>query len=334
MYKIDKYIDKLLHNNEKSKYVKKLAEKIIDNLYMSMHGGGNGIIDGNLKSLFDYIDKKIQNKTQTSTKNKYMVILYGPPSSGKNIARKIACNKIKINFDEQITEKEIFDTFIDSGVDEIIIEYKENSTDTTVFDKLKEAYKKKASIKTPDETDNDFIKKNIVDIASESFRIYGKHKIKSDAVSEMVKFLSVFLNMNLFIETASWYGEYWNNFLNVMSYYKYIPLVIYPFTTHSELLYDRSISRGISEYRFLQHDGNFGIKSMAEKAKNNFKNVVKDIKSIYVEDTYILVYNTELEQKVFANINNFIFLDPIEEIYSLKTIKSGNINFTNNIITN
>jgi hypothetical protein len=47
------------------------------------------------------------------------VILYGPPASGKTFARKLACKEIKNTFGETLSEDEIFNSFIDTGIDEI-----------------------------------------------------------------------------------------------------------------------------------------------------------------------------------------------------------------------
>jgi hypothetical protein len=336
MHKIDKYTYKFNHSHtmyEKSRYIKKMAEKIGEQLDIMNGGDSNesGIIDGNLKSLFDYIQAQIPDiiLEGNNTKNKYLVILYGPPSSGKNIARKIACNKIKTVFDEKISLNNIFDSFIDSGVDDIIYQYKKSSSDLKVSKKLKDIFDDFAKDSNQENISEEFIKTNIAKIAEQSYRVYSKNKKKSDAVSEVIKFLSIFLNLNLFIETASWNSEYWNNFLSLLSYYNYIPIVIYPFTDQSDLLFHRNIKRGMKEYRFLQNEGNYGIKKIAENAKDKFKNVIKDIKSIYIENSYLLVYDTDLDDTAFDNIKNMMFTSDtqITEIYSLTTKITGNISF-------
>lgn len=347
MYKIDKYINKLSNNDaNKNKYVKKLAQNIVKILNTEMSGGGEKkIIDEDLESLFEHIKEKIKDK-DTKTKNKYMVILYGPPSSGKTLARKIACRKIKEEFSEEnFTEKQIFNSFIDSGVDEIIYDFV--SKDQTDQKSTQELMKEKYGTINKNITESDIkqlVKENIVNIAENSFEEYKKNKTKGDSISDMVKFLSVFLGMNLFIETASWNSNYWNKFLGAFESYGYIPIVIYPFTTKSELLYNRSIDRGIKEYRFLTYDR---IKTMAEQAKDNFMSAINNIRLIYTKDLYVFVYDTHVLKNTYESINEFKFdninfnvndsnenknenknENEIKVLYTLKTSISGSTDFT------
>ena len=49
-----------------------------------------------LSSVLDYAKNRYECTENKKTDKKYFVILYGPPASGKTIARKLACTYIKI----------------------------------------------------------------------------------------------------------------------------------------------------------------------------------------------------------------------------------------------
>ena len=72
-----------------------------------------------IESILNYINQHV-NCAMNTTKNKYFVICYGPPASGKSIARKIACNLIKNIYNDETDISTIIASFIDTGVDDII----------------------------------------------------------------------------------------------------------------------------------------------------------------------------------------------------------------------
>ncbi len=266
-------------------------------------------------SFLKYIENKYncQGKNKI-TKNKYLVILYGPSSSGKSLARKIATNIIKTSFNETINEKELYDTFMDTGVDELTYdkEFVDNNKSITVLEKLKkvfENYIKDNNIKLTNNNKYDIIHNNIDKLIEQSINpIYMKHrKDKMDNLSELLLFLASFLNKNIFFEVATANIDYIYKILAFLDWYNYIPILIYPFTYETNLLYKRSIDRGIKEGRFLKCSGIYSLEWQIEKNINIFnKFLLKEFPNKY--KTCILYrYNTDLNNNDYQSINNFIF---------------------------
>ncbi|AGC02343.1 hypothetical protein H012_gp106 [Acanthamoeba polyphaga moumouvirus] len=157
-YKLQKYLDKI-NQEPKSIYLRKISYYLnrIDNI--------NGLQVGGLKlhdfnSLMDYLQQSY-SKVTTQTNKKYLVILYGPPASGKSISRYIACHWIKNLFEEPSNIEDIYKSFIDTGIDDITYET-ESETGKRVIELLKENLNDKlGNDKTVENA-----KRNIEDLAS------------------------------------------------------------------------------------------------------------------------------------------------------------------------
>jgi hypothetical protein len=349
MEKIDKYIYKFRNSsNNKSVYLKKIANHINSYLYKQI-GGDNKILENNFNSLLNYIQNNISKDVidAKNTNDKYFVLLYGPPASGKTNARKIACNKIKNEYNESLSEEEILNTFIETGVDEIIYNTNYNDTNIRIQDKLKETYneellkligKKSYSDIVSGNTninDNEKIKilsndDNLNLVASKTFNIYRTGKNIANPVSDLFKFIAIFLNKNIFIESASYYKPYWKSFFELLNIYNYKPIVIYPFTENLKLLCDRNIKRSLSEYRLVSCSGNYGITSNMKNCAKSFEILKIDILNIFLSNTYnknkkILLYIYDTEN---ININDF---NSIKILYQLLLIH--NLQNINNITT-
>jgi hypothetical protein len=214
------------------------------------------------------------------TINKYIVILFGPPASGKTLARKIACYKIKKIFKEELGCEEIFNSFIDTGVDEITYKSIPKNSDKNISELLIENMKKLLE-KRDNLDEKTFIKKNINEFVTSSFKIYSENR--ADIISELLLYFSLYLNKNIFFETSSGEPIYLENLIKIFDYFNYIPILIYPYITNVEILFDRSICRGIKEGRFLEL--NFLSKSVISNLKN-----YKKIKKILIDKNNFIIY--------------------------------------------
>ena len=138
MDKINKYIKKFNGEQNQHKnigYLRKIAHYVALESNNIKGGGHNQTKSNKLYELLSYLDNKIKESRSTTvatTKNKYFIFLYGPPASGKSIARKIACGEIAnsefSNGDTPLVINNrilsiINNTFVDTGVDEIVYEF-------------------------------------------------------------------------------------------------------------------------------------------------------------------------------------------------------------------
>ena len=219
------------------------------------------------EGLISVLESKKRCAEGTMTTNKYLIILYGPPASGKSIARKIACYLIKTFFKETLSYKEIWKTFIDTNVDELTYDL-ENESNKSVKDLLLDEYRRKMAGKTDQELKDEIAcgdNNTVNTIADATFKIYKENR--ADSISETIKKMAEFLEKNIFFEIASGKSEYIKKIITDTIYYNYIPIIIYPFIDDINIIYNRSIDRGISEGRFLKKESL--IKSI-EDNKNNF----------------------------------------------------------------
>ena len=65
-----------------------------------------------LKSLF--------GNSQTNTNNKFFVICFGPPGSGKSLSKLLSIGLIKKYFETQTDISDIKNSFVDSQVDQLV----------------------------------------------------------------------------------------------------------------------------------------------------------------------------------------------------------------------
>lgn len=253
-------------------------------------------------SVLNYL--KHFDEIKTITNNKYAVVLYGSPASGKRIAKKIACKLICDHFEKsQISIKDLFDTFIDTEVDSIIYDIVD-SNNISLKDKMLDAYKQIINVSDTDVNDVNIIKSavktNIKDIVDATGKIYFLHKKEADAISEFILSYSVVANKNIFFEISSANIEYIQITLDRLKYYGYIPILIYPYINDVEILYNRAIDRGIKEGRFFTKQMlNDKIIPLFEKYPQ-----LKDIIKCY--DTYgIFQYNSDIPYDTYRSYDRF-----------------------------
>jgi hypothetical protein len=277
-----------------------------------------------IESILNYIRQHI-HCAPSNTRNKYFVICYGPPASGKSIARKIACNLIKNIYMDGEDISTILSSFIDTGIDDIIA-----STITRNSIPLK-----------------DLLKQNIKHLISgdieglrdeELHRKLEPHKILLESnqeiyfnvkkqVDEMSLLLGVFaslLGKNVFFEISRPNITYIKNLIDTVYQWKYKILFIYPYTTNYELLCYRSNRRGLTEGRIVPCEQ---IKKDIIDCKKEYDTKVKNDLLTNYKDICILHYNAELTPLDLANINNGNFkIDQNKQFYDF--FKKDNGNFT------
>lgn len=271
----------------------------------------------NNNSLFDAL-KKIDAKQFVRTKNKYAVVLYGSPASGKRIAKKIACKIICENFEPNnlMNVENIFESFVDTEVDSIIYNMNDRNN-VQIKDKMMNAYKEIIKNKTGIDVNNcelnelkSIIKDNINEIVNVTSNIYMENKKQADAMSDLIRSYSVVNSRNIFFEISSAHIEYIKIVLDGLRYYDYIPIIVYPFISNPHILYNRSIERGIKEGRFFTLTGD--EQSLDKKIKpllDNYQNL-KNIVANYAKYA-ILQYNSNIPVDVYRKFDEFNFKDNI-----------------------
>jgi hypothetical protein len=238
--------------------------------------------------------------------------LYAPPGSGKSIARKVAFKIMKDVFGEQLDYSSLERTFIDTGIDEIAYDLKLGSDVNRTQDNMKSIFIEKLNqlLGRNDITDTnlnyiltanpDILTETIVDeIVEATYSAYIISKKEADPLSDSLKLFAIYLKYNIFIETSTWDDDYWNNLLSIMSHYKYIPIVLYPFTINTDLLYKRSVARGKKEYRFLQK---ILLHNLIKKDMMDYKKLKECIKNIFSDNYYFAVYDTDIDFLLFDKI--------------------------------
>ena len=150
-------------------------------------------------------------------------------------------------------------------------------------------------------------------IADDTFKIYKDNR--ADSISETIKKMAEFLEKNIFFEIASGKSEYIKKIITDTIYYNYIPIIIYPFIDDINIIYNRSIDRGISEGRFLKKE--FLINSI-EDNKNNFivlKNMI--VNGDFGKKALIMKYDSDFEivVKEQFQLYNFTELKILEIIH-------------------
>lgn len=280
-YKLNKYTHKI-SILPKTNYIYKLSR------YITQIGG---VKLDDIDSLL-YFLKEQYNKAPNKTKNRYFVILYGPPGSGKSTSRYLSCHLIKKYFKEDLNVNSICTSFIDTGIDDIT--YEVEIDNIKVRDLLKNNLRK--HIKDNIQDKREYVKQHIDELVKTSFEIYRKHR--PDEVSELLFYFSVFLNKNIFMEISSGDTSYINNIVTSMGYYNYIPIFIYPLVKDVNILYKRAIGRGLREGRFLKCDGPYGLADKMTECLKEYENIKDTIKKR--KEYIIMQYD--------ANLPNYIFI--------------------------
>ena len=216
-----------------------------------------------IKHMIDEYEKTSKN----TTKNKYLVILYGPPSSGKTNARNHSCKLIQTYFEEK---NNINETFVNTGIDDLLNLYKINNI-------LINNYK---------------LNKTISELEKSSKLIYYYYRNKMDHLSELTIWWAIHCNSNIYFEIASGDINYIKDLIKRCNYYNYIPIICYPYTNDSELLYKRNIIRSREIGRIISHED---IKNKMNKCIESFE---------YIKNKLFQKYNNIIVASYSTNNNN------------------------------
>ncbi len=324
-YKLKKYLHKY-DIDKKDVYLNKISHIIVNmncmhNTHNNLLGGGK-INVNSVDSVLDYL-KKITENVNNVTKNKYAVVLYGSPASGKRIGKHIACKYICDYFEfinnkdqcNSLTYKKIWESFVDTEVDSIIYNLAENDGDQPIMNQMKEKYQevlKTALNKNTNDMNHDEIRKatkeKINDIVTSTSHIYFSKKAKADAISELIKSFSVAMNKNIFFEISSPNIEYIKLVYDSLKYYNYIPINIYPFIGDVNILYERAIDRGIKEGRFfLCSEGNYPLNKKITPLFENYPKVKAITDQGGYEKYLNLQYDSGLDKSDYDNFDKFNF---------------------------
>lgn len=243
------------------------------------------------------------------------------------VARKIACHIINQYFKEKLSDKDLYNTFIDTGVDELTYDVKlDNTKISTILRNLILDFLKKNNVKPDDKDILSFLNKHIKEIQPIAFKSYKENRM--DALSELLFYFSVFLNKNIFFEIATAGVEYIKSIIKSLGNYNYIPIVIYPFIQDVNIIYKRSLQRGLKEGRFLQCTGDYGLYEIIKKNITNYNSyIIKE----FIENPKFIVYryNANLKFDDFQNIDNFLFTG-LEKYQLSLSVKNNEYNIIDN----
>jgi len=282
-----------------------------------------------LSSVLDYAKNRYECTEDKKTGQKYLVILYGPPASGKTIARKLASMYIKKHFNESLSHEEIYKSFIDTGVDDLVYDayYAENpgKPDLSVKQQMintVNAYFKHQNIsddqrlvhvKENDVSGTDFTN-NVMNVNSNTYFGYRGTK-RIDDLSALLAVIATYTNHNVFFEIASPSIDYINKLIGTL-YWGYNIVFIYPHTDKYELLVERSYTRGLLEGRFVSKEILTGKAKACIDAYNTLvkkgeksdedsdsKKAIQTMYDIH-KNIMILRYDTELPE-LYSKINDY-----------------------------
>jgi hypothetical protein len=271
----------------------------------------------NVDDIMKYMKNESDCVDKNTTKNKYIVILFGPPGSGKTQAFSEACNLISTYYDEN---KEIEGTFINTGLDDLVNrthvkEYPDKTIKQVLIDNLANLIKSKMSDSKQDR--KQIIQDNISDFYSRKsdkdmrgqFDIYSLGRNAIDPISSLLLWFAVYKNKNILFETSSGNFEYVDMIVNMVRWYGYNPVIIYPYIDNLDTLYHRILDRALVEGRFLEKQI---VKSKMENSIMSFNNKIKEYKaleSIKIENIIIASYdNTTRKPEEPIKHNNLIVI--------------------------
>lgn len=301
--KIHKYIYKYI-NNPKQIYINKL------NFY-----GGKTYDGVDFNSIMEYVTEKlniiIANKSQGAPDAlKHLIMLYGPPASGKSKAKEIILNNLNIKSDD----------YIDINLDDIIGDDK--TYIKTISDLKIRASDSRIGINE--------------EIKNEATKIYFSIRNKANIVFELLLFITRLYNISLVVEVTG--GTYCSMiwWYNILSFYKskqYKITLIYPVVSNSDTIIERAEERGKKIFRFVSSDSI--IKSI-ENAKKNIKTILENKNDIF--DNIYIYYNDDpllFSTEVNSDGYNKLFDDNIIYIKENgKTNQTLNNKFMKEINTN
>jgi hypothetical protein len=271
----------------KPKYIKELKEYYMNKskkptkpTKSPKYGGGDGdedTFDGDVfDSIMKYILHKLNDKikagtgqgtTGASEKEKHLIMLYGPPASGKSIAKKIMLSKLKIGDID----------YIDINLDDII------GNDRRYKSEI-EALKKEHGNTSADPRE---------DIKERATNLYFSIRNKANLVFELLVFITRLYDISLVVEVTG--GTYcsmvwWDNILGFFKTKEYTISLIYPVVTEVDKIVSRADERGKEIFRFVSSDT---IRQSIEGAKMNIKSIIDDSRAMFRKFDNIYIYTNE-----------------------------------------
>ncbi|NBO56853.1 MAG: hypothetical protein EBU84_20170, partial [Actinobacteria bacterium] len=256
----------------KPKYVSELKKYYKNKSKMI---GGKEFDSSDFDSIMNYILDKLSNKIKNksipvvSQEQKHLIMLYGPPASGKSIAKNIMLYKLNIDSEN----------YIDINLDDIIGD--------------DETYKKTIdTLKKYDLT---------MKIEQQATEVYSNTRKKANLVFELLLFITRLYDISLVVEVT---GSslcamvWWDKILSFFKSKDYIISLIYPFVTNEETLISRAQQRGKNIYRFISDE--IMINSILGAKKNINKILEESITNALFDNIYI--YNNEDEK--FNTLSN------------------------------
>ena len=224
--------------------------------------------DSIMKYILDKLSKKIKNKpiqgVSQEKEQKHLIMLYGPPASGKSIAKKIMLSKLGINNDN----------YIDINLDDII-------GDDNKYRETIDTLKNSSEI-----TD---------DIQELAKKVYFDTRNKAKLVFELLLFITRLYDISLVVEvTGSTFCSmvWWDKILSFFKSKDYKISLIYPFVKDQDTLIKRAAERGKQIYRFISKD------TMIDSISNAKKNINRILKESIDNQRFdnIYIYNNEDEK--------------------------------------
>jgi hypothetical protein len=308
----------------KNKYFElKYLENVINMLGGALCSDTNKIQEfKNINDILSYMKQEEECVSKVSTKQKYIIILYGPPGSGKTDAFHIATKLITEHFNEN--KDNIEKTFINTGLDDlvnktILKEYPDKSVKNVLVENLKSLIiSKMSNNKKYEELTNDDKKKIINDnmdpfykqdkkqeekssLLRGQFDIYNLARNEIDPVSSLLLWFAVYLKKNIIFETSAGSFDYINTLIELVIWYNYIPIIIYPYSNNLDLIYSRILDRTLLQGRFITKS------IVSAKMKNSINNFNIEInkyknKTISRKNIIIASYNNSTRAATDDNI--------------------------------
>jgi hypothetical protein len=284
------------------KYKNKYSQLKVQKNIFNMIGGklcsatNTNIIDSNdITSLFKYLHDEYQCTKDKTTNKKYFIVLYGPPASGKTDAISEGCKLTQSIFNETQSIDDIMSSLIDTNIDNLV--YKFEDTKQKLIDQVSTKLIESQS-KTEEE---------INDISKLSFSIYKKARDIVDPISSLLIWLAVYLKKNILFETSAGSFDYVINMCNLLKYYDYIPIIIFPYISDLDILYNRSLARGMKEGRVINKDK---IRYKMTTSITDFNNINVNFLSTFqfFDDIILCSYdNTTRQKESPITYNNLIY---------------------------
>ena len=269
-YKISKYIYKYTttQNNVKLELYKKKLSRYLNN-NNNMRGGYDYTSPSDS---LRYLECILTNSNCTSIEtgqnmeqniNPYILVVYGPPASGKTTAKNLMINKFNLS-----------DNYVDINVDKFVY-------DTDQFNDF---------IKTIDLTPVKTMSIDEIDLYDPVQKLNQNYQLIRSRTAPLLKILigfAIMFKYNIVLETPGG-GNEWKNIVEELLKHNYSAYIVYPYTNDINMLIDRSIKRGVTEYRFLTKQY---MQNMVSRSIKNFYTFITD-SNIMSKFKEIIAYDT------------------------------------------